>query len=88
MPHMHALPTVSVQHRLEARADSHTLSVRQAGTFGRFMGNMVLSGAARITRTNTVDEIVSFSAVLFGTAAFWMAFSLAFVLATYRHLVG
>ena len=52
------------------------------------MGNMALSMAARITRTNTVDEIINFSAVLFGTAAFWMAFSLVFVMATYRHLVG
>lgn len=72
----------------EALLSFNTISVHQAGTFGRFMGNMVLSMAARITRTNTVDEIINFSAVLFGTAAFWMAFSLAFVLATYRHLVG
>lgn len=60
----------------------------QAGTFGRFMGNMLLSAAARVTGSKTMDQIVDFSGVLFGTAAIWMALSLAFVLATYRHLVG
>lgn len=52
------------------------------------MGNMLLSAAARVTGSQTLDEIVNFSGALFGTAAIWMALSLAFVLATYRHLVG
>ncbi|KAK9838252.1 hypothetical protein WJX81_000293 [Elliptochloris bilobata] len=77
-----------IDERLAKGLFNAGLMSTQAGTFGRFMGNMLLSAAARVTRTNTVDEIVNFAAVLFGTAAFWMAVSLAFVLATYRHLVG
>lgn len=64
------------------------VDVSQAGTFGRFMGNMALSAAANITGTKGIDQINAFSAALFGNAAFWMAVSLAFVLATYRHLIG
>ena len=86
---MHALSISNLHHWSGSNPLPRAqILVPQAGTFGRFMGNMVLSMAARITRTNTVDEIISFSAVLFGTAAFWMAFSLVFVMATYRHLVG
>ena len=43
------------------------------------MGNMLLSAAARVTGSKTLDQINHFSAALFG---------LIFVLATYRHLVG
>jgi hypothetical protein len=60
----------------------------QAGTLGRLSGNLVLSACAGITGTRTAGQLDKLSRLLFGACAASMLFSLGFVAAIYRRLVG
>ena len=60
----------------------------QAGTTGRFCGNLLLSASARITGADSAGQLTHLAATMFGAAAAFMAFSLAYVALVYKRLVG
>ena len=59
----------------------------QAGTIGRFCGNLLLSLCASITGAANPEQISALAATLFGSTLSMMAFSLLFVLVIYRRLI-
>ena len=60
----------------------------QAGTIGRFCGNLLLSGCVHITGARTADQIANFARLLFTADIASMAVSLAFVAVCYKRLLG
>ena len=60
----------------------------QAGTTGRFCGNLLLSGSSRITGSDTGPQLNNLAATMFGASASFMLFSLAWVALVYKRLVG
>ena len=58
----------------------------QAGTIGRLCGNLLLSLCVSITGSDDSKQIFGLSRLLFGVSCGFMAFSLLYVLVTYRRL--
>lgn len=60
----------------------------QAGTIGRFCGNLVLSGSVHITRARTATQLSNLARLMFSADIGFMAISLGYVAVCYRRLLG
>lgn len=60
----------------------------QAGTIGRFCGNLLLSGCSSLTGDATAKQLNQLAATMFGASAGFMVFSLGYVSLCYKRLVG
>eukprot|EP00884_Botryococcus_braunii_P019635 jgi/Botrbrau1/6355/Bobra.0098s0014.1 len=83
-----SLTSKVIDERLSKGLWNAGLLSTQAGTLGRLCGNLVLSLCAGLTGTHTPAQLNSLSRLLFGICSGSMLVSLAFVVATYKRLVG
>ena len=86
---MMLMPTTQViDERMSKGFWNAGLLSTQAGTTGRFSGNLLLSGCARITGADSLSQLNSLATTMFGAALAFMVFSMGYVALCYRRLVG
>lgn len=62
------------------------LLTTEAGTLGRFSGNIVMSSIARLTGVETMRQLANFGMVLYGTFAILLSLIALYLAAVWRNL--
>ena len=86
--HIYAACAQVIDERLCKGLWNAGLLSTQAGTIGRFCGNLLLSGSAHVTGAKSAAQIANFARLMFSQDVLFMAVSLGFVGLTYPRLLG